>query len=228
MNTTLVRNPLIEHRLLVILCIFYTISSLTSAILVARLMQIGPLLLPGGIFIFPFSYAIIDIVAELYGYQLASKLILSLSIGSIFYAMYVFFILHVPYPAWWQHNDNYQQVLSSSMRLVFWGVIANYLASKLNAFVLVKLKLLLKGKSFPIRSIIASSIGELLLTTLVYVGVMFGTASISNIILLGISGYFVKVMLAILLAFPSQLVVAYAKRTGSFSNMEPNLKQTVC
>lgn len=214
-NLTITCSPNVFY-VLSFLCILYATTSLTSAVLVNRLIQLGPLLLPGGIFVFPVSYVITDMVAELFGVHIAKKMILALVLCSLFFAFILFLVIHLPYPSDWHLDSSYREVFDSSIRLVLFGVFANYLGSWCNASVVVRLRLYTKGKYFAIRSIIASGLGELILTLIVYFGVYWTTSAISGILQLVLDGYLIKLLYSMLLAFPSQFIISYLRHRGFY------------
>ena len=72
----LAREPKnINIKFILPLSLLYLTIYLTADSVAYKMVSIGAILEPGPPFIFPLSYALADIVAEVYGYSMAKKLI---------------------------------------------------------------------------------------------------------------------------------------------------------
>ena len=58
-----------------LLAISYAVCMITAQACAYRLLQIGPFVVPGGIFVFPATFVISDIISEVYGPTLARRAI---------------------------------------------------------------------------------------------------------------------------------------------------------
>lgn len=64
----------IPNNTTILFSVLYVTIILIPIVLAYRPVALGIFLIPGGAIIFPLSYSISDIVAEIYGYQIARQL----------------------------------------------------------------------------------------------------------------------------------------------------------
>ena len=140
--------------------VLFAACLLISNILASKIIQLGPWSAPAGVLIFPIAYIINDVIAEVWGYGKA-RLIIWAGFGVNLLAA-VFFLLAISLPAapFYQGQDAFQQVVGSSVRIVFASLMAYLAGSFLNAFVMSKFKLLTQGRGFSLRAIVSTLAGE--------------------------------------------------------------------
>lgn len=96
--------------------IFVTIA-ICDVLLVYRLVSIGSLIVTAGVFVMPIYYMLEDVVAEIYGFQLARKMILMMIICMYIFSTIITIAIHLSFPSDWQsHNSQYQFVLGHLFR----------------------------------------------------------------------------------------------------------------
>ena len=156
------------------------ISSFFVAILVvsniassAKIVDMGisifgvPLVFDGGTLLFPFVYILGDVLTEVYGFKTARRVIWT-GFAMMILAALVFFVLGaLPPESFWEAdvgNASYSAVLGGmSYGGIVLASLAAYLAGEFsNAAVLSKLKVKMKGRLLPVRTIGSSLIGQLL------------------------------------------------------------------
>lgn len=140
--------------------VLFAACLLISNILASKIIQLGPWSAPAGVLIFPIAYIINDVIAEVWGYGKA-RLIIWAGFGVNLLAA-VFFLLAISLPAapFYQGQEAFQQVVGSSVRIVFASLMAYLAGSFLNAFVMSKFKLLTQGRGFSLRAIVSTLAGE--------------------------------------------------------------------
>ncbi len=177
----------------VLIAVTSTVLLLISNITAVKLFSIGSIILPTSALLFPFTYIIGDIIAEVYGYKKARFVII---LGFIFNAfMSLFFLLTIKLPAaaTWSLQNEYKVILGTTPRLFVASLSAVLVGSLSNAFVLDVIKKLTKEKHLWMRTIGSTIVGELL-DTLIFVLIAFtGTVPTSAILTMIISQYFWKV-----------------------------------
>ena len=106
--------------------------------------------------IFPISYIINDVVAEVWGYRKARLIIWTGFLMNLFAVL--FYTLSVNWPAapFWQNQDAFANILSSTPRIAIASLLAYLVGSFINAFVMSKVKILSKGKNFSFRAILST------------------------------------------------------------------------
>lgn len=140
--------------------VLFAASLLIANLLASKIIQIGPWSAPAGVLIFPVSYIINDVIAEVWGYRKA-RLIIWAGFGVNLLAAF-FFALSIVLPAapFYEHQLAYETILGSSIRLVFASLMAYWAGSFLNAYVMSRFKVLTKGKGFSFRAIVSTLAGE--------------------------------------------------------------------
>ena len=143
---------------------------MVQEVLLNRLTSIGAGYITGGTFIYFTSPLIIDVVAEVYGYKVARQIIFCGLFSLLFMAVCVAICLKMPYPAFWKNVDAaYYLALESVVRTSIVSSIAVFIGQVINAYLISKWRILVKGKYFWLRCLGSSVIGDsatVILTTL--------------------------------------------------------------
>lgn len=141
--------------------LLFTVCLIVANIIEQKLIRIGPIEATAGLLIFPVSYIVNDLIAEVWGYRKA-RLIIWYGFIMNFIAVIVFRLsIWVPGSENFTHGDAFNLVLgSNTMRITLASFVAFLVGSFLNAYVMSKMKILQKGRGFSIRAIVSTIIGE--------------------------------------------------------------------
>jgi uncharacterized integral membrane protein (TIGR00697 family) len=140
-----------------------------------RLISIGNAYIGGGAFIYFTSPLIIDVVAEVYGYQIAKRLIWCGLFSLLFLAGCIYFVFKMPYPIFWSSTiEAYHRALDSTVRTCLVSTVTIFIGQKINSYLIVTWKIMTRGKYFWLRSLGSSVIGDGVTVTLFSCGVFFG------------------------------------------------------
>ncbi|NEW83656.1 MAG: queuosine precursor transporter [Mariniphaga sp.] len=140
--------------------ILFAICLLISNILATKIILIGSWAAPAGVLIFPIAYIINDVIVEVWGYQKARLIIWSGFAVNIMAVLFFTLALVVPAAPFWQNQEAFATILGSTPRIIAASLLAYLTGSFLNAFVMSKVKILMKGKDFSVRAILSTLIGE--------------------------------------------------------------------
>ena len=140
--------------------ILFAICLLISNILATKIILIGSWAAPAGVLIFPIAYIINDVIVEVWGYQKARLIIWSGFAVNIMAVLFFTLALVVPAAPFWQNQDAFATILGSTPRIIAASLLAYLTGSFLNAFVMSKVKILMKGKDFSVRAILSTLVGE--------------------------------------------------------------------
>lgn len=205
MNTT---NLIIskDKKCMMFLSMLYLGLLMTSFILSYRFVNIFSILTVSSTFIIPFVYALSDIIAEVYGYHEIRKVIWC-SFGVLFMvSLSLFWLTLLPASSKFDtFTSSYNTVFGHIMRVYFSNTLGMLLGMFLNSYLLIKLKIAMRGKRFFLRSLVSSAVGELLFTAIVYMIVQFQISSWRDIAEMIIVSYSVKM----LFTFLSSSITAY-------------------
>ena len=193
------------------LALFYLTIYLAADAVAYKMVAIGSILEPGPPFIFPLSYTIADIIAEVYGYAQAKKILFMTLIFQFLYALLVTIVVNLPHPEFWTMQTAYNQVFGDLTRFVGAGSLAVVSSHFLNIYVFSKWKILLNGKHFWLRSMGSSAIGGFILIAVIIIFGYSGTVDTQASLSMFFSIYALELLYAAITAWPAWLIAGYLK-----------------
>ncbi|MCL4484569.1 MAG: queuosine precursor transporter [Bacteroidetes bacterium] len=140
--------------------ILFAICLLISNILATKIILVGPWAAPAGVLIFPIAYIINDVIVEVWGYQKARLIIWAGFAVNLLAALFFSLAIVVPAASFWHNQEAFSTILGSTPRIVVASLLAYLVGSFLNAIVMSKVKVLMKGKEFSVRAILSTLVGE--------------------------------------------------------------------
>jgi uncharacterized integral membrane protein (TIGR00697 family) len=141
--------------------LLFVVTLLVSNILAVKLVEIGGLVLPAAIIIFPVSYILGDVLTEVYGYARARRVIW---LGFLFNLLAVLAIAAagaLPAAGFWDGQAAYERILGATPRILAASFLAYLVGEFLNAYVLAKLKVATSGRWLWLRTIASTLVGQL-------------------------------------------------------------------
>ena len=140
--------------------ILFAICLLIANILATKIILIGPWAAPAGVLIFPIAYIINDVIVEVWGYRKARLIIWSGFAVNILAALFFTLAVAVPAAPFWQNQMAFSSILGSTPRIILASLMAYLIGSFLIAYVMSRVKVLMKGKDFSVRAILSTLVGE--------------------------------------------------------------------
>jgi queuosine precursor transporter len=185
---------------------------LISNIGATKLIEFGPFITDGGVFLFPLTYIIGDILSEVYGLKAARKAIFMGFAMSILAAV-TFYLIQLSPPAdAYEFQSSFENVLGFVPRIVLASLLGYLVGQLLNAYVLVKIKQKTKERYLWARLIGSTAVGELADTvvfcTVAFYGVITGGEFLNYVIV----GYLYKTLLEVFLLPVTYPVIRSIKR----------------
>lgn len=190
----------------------YLTFLLSTVCLASRITQIGTMLEPGGIFVFPLTFSICDIVGEVYGYAYPRLFIWIGVLAEFLFSLVVITVSHLPAPDFFTQASAYEIVFDPTLRYVGSGLVGLLIGELTNVYLLSKWKIFLKGKFFILRSLLSTALGQALLTVIVDMLNYFGKLTEHHLGWMMVCGYLWKMCCAVIMVFPAWLVVKYLKK----------------
>ncbi len=190
----------------------YVTFLLSTVSLASRLTTVGSMLVPGGIFVFPLTFSICDIVGEVYGYAYPRLFIWVGILTEFIFSMITIQVSHMAAPEFFDRATAYQIVFDPTLRYVGSGLIGLLIGELANVYLLSKWKIIFKGKYFIFRSLLSTAFGQALLTFIVDILNYFGTVTHHHLGWMMVCGYLWKMGFAVIMVFPAWLTVRYLKK----------------
>jgi len=166
----------------------------------------------GGAFLFPLTYVVGDVLAEVFGFKAARRTIL-LGFGCSVLAAGSFWLAQiVPAAQNWEGQAAYQEILGFVPRIVLASMAAYLAGQLLNAWTLVLIKRRTGQRALWARLLGSTLVGELADTvvfcTIAFFGVITGAQFLGYVAL----GYIYKVLIEVILLPATYRVIKVVKR----------------
>jgi uncharacterized integral membrane protein (TIGR00697 family) len=166
------------YRYLNLVTAVFVTCLIIANIIAVKIIDIGGIIVPAAVIIFPISYIFGDILTEVYGYA-RSRQVIWIGFACNALAVLAIWIGQILPPAgFWNGQEAYSRILGYTPRLLVASFIAYLVGEFLNSFVLARMKLLTKGRWLWVRTIGSTLIGQgadsLVFITLAFVGTMAG------------------------------------------------------
>lgn len=204
-----------RFNVLPVLLLIYMSVMLSSAVLSNRLILFMGHITMGGTLVAPFWFVLSDLLAEIYGYKFAKKIIFWSFMSQVLFALICKLINNLPSPQYWSGEEHYQYVISPLFRNSIASFVAFMLSGYINIYLLTKWKVLLKGRYFWLRSMGSSCIGELIFTCLGVITIQYGILPWDIIGKIIIASFSLKVACSILISPPANIAAYFIKKVES-------------
>ncbi|KQN26394.1 hypothetical protein ASE86_09790 [Sphingomonas sp. Leaf33] len=167
-----------------------------------------------GVFFFPVSYIVGDVLTEVYGYARARRVIWMGFGALVFMAFMAWVVVSLPPARGWTGQAAYESVFGNTWRIVGASMIAFWAGEFANSVVLAQMKVLTKGRYLWMRTIGSTVVGQGLDSLIFYPLAFAGTAGWTSdaIIQVVISQFLLKTAWEAALTPVTYLVVNTLKR----------------
>lgn len=161
--------------LLAVFCAVFLISNITAQ----KGVQLGPLITDGAFFLFPLSYVIGDVIAEVYGFKTARRAVFT-GFGIAVLAVSTFYIaIWLPAADFYDMQDTFAAVLGLLPRIVAASLAGYVVGQLLNAWVLQKMKDRFGTDRLWVRLIGSTIVGEFA-DTLLFCSIAAGVIGVDS------------------------------------------------
>ena len=203
--------------------ILFAICLLISNILATKIILIGSWAAPAGVLIFPIAYIINDVIVEVWGYKKARLIIWSGFAVNLLAALFFTLAIVVPAAPFWQNQAAFSTILGSTPRIIAASLMAYLVGSFLNAFVMSKVKVLMKGKDFSVRAILSTLVGEAA-DSLIFIMIAFaGNMPFSVLIGMVFTQACIKTVYEIIILPFTILIVKWVKKVEGVDTFDESI-----
>ena len=134
---------------------------ITANIIAVKPVEVGGLIFPAAVVIFPLAYIFGDILTEVYGYARARQTIWIGFACNLIAVVAIMIGGLLPAAGFWPDQSAYDAILGFTPRLLLASFVAYLIGEFLNSFVLAKLKVRTAGRYLWLRTISSTLVGEL-------------------------------------------------------------------
>ncbi|MBI4267532.1 MAG: queuosine precursor transporter [Chloroflexi bacterium] len=173
----------VTPRFIIIVALFVT-CLITANIIAVKIISVGSFFLPAAIIVFPLSYIFGDVLTEVYGYRWARKIIWLGFLCNLVFVVFAWIGQILPAAPFWAEQEAYKTILGYTPRLLI-ASFSGYLVGEFaNSLVLVKMKMLTRGRWLWSRTITSTVVGQGLDTALFITIAFVGTSSFVPLMIL--------------------------------------------
>lgn len=201
-----------QFRWVLLLAMIYLVGWTATYPMIYKMIEIHGILEPGAVFLFPLSYAMADIISEVYGYRVARQIVWFAVFSGFVFCLSIAIVSSLPAPLFWSRQEGYNIVFSHILRAFLATTAASMIGNFINIYVISRWKVIMYGRYFWVRSLCSTAIGEATFSiiggTLAYAGVV----PWSKIVFLMMDGYLFKMLYALIAVWPAAMLVYILKR----------------
>lgn len=161
--------------LLALFCAVFLISNITAQ----KGVQLGPLITDGAFFLFPISYVIGDVMAEVYGFKAARRAVFTGFCIAVVAVLSFYIAIWLPAADFYDMDETFAAVLGLLPRIVVASLAGYVVGQLLNAWVLQKMKDRFGTGNLWARLIGSTVVGELA-DTLLFCSIAAGVIGIDS------------------------------------------------
>ena len=205
-------NQPIQYKYFTLISMLSITMMIIAMLFTYRVIQIGPFMAPGAVFVFALTYTVADIITEVYGFKMVKQVIFSTLFCIVLFNITCIFLINLPVPKTATYVDAYNLVFSHNLNLMVGFSISFVISDLVNAYAINKWRILFKGKYFWLRSIGSSAIGETLFGIFA-AGLMYSSIlSYLEFVKVVSSTWMIKMCISIIASYPATIAVEVLKK----------------
>ena len=201
----------------------YVTILLAATVLAYRIVLIGPIPEPGSTLIYTSSFYLANVFAEVYGPNASKKLIWESILCGYIFAFLLTGVNSLPAPTYWDNTGAFDQVLGHVLRFTNAGVVGYLLSAFLNVYLITKWKFKMGGRSFWLRSLLASAISEATATFIAGFITFCGMMPVKNIIIIMTSALTFKLLYGFVAIVPASFLAFFFKKIEADVYVNPSI-----
>lgn len=184
-----------EALYLFILISLFTGGLVISGVLAAKLVTIGPFVLPAGVLAFSLTFVVTDIISEIYGSGTSRRVVFAGFISLLATLVLIQLAMALPNPAFWPNQQAFTTILGTSSRIIIASMVAYLVSQNTDVFLFGFIRKFTGGSHLWFRNNVSTVISQLLDSVIFVTIAFYGTFPILEIIL---GHWAIKVAIAII------------------------------
>ncbi|MQG19221.1 MAG: queuosine precursor transporter [SAR202 cluster bacterium] len=183
---------------LISLSVIFTTLLLTANISAVKIIAIGTEGIDAGIIAYPLTFLISDVLSEIYGRKITTKIIWLGFISNLLMISILFLVGIIPEASYWNDQESYNKILGSVPRIIFASMIAYLISQHHDVFAFEMWKNITKQRFLWIRNNASTIVSQGIDTTIFVLLAFIGTYSTNEIWNMIWITYLIKVAIAII------------------------------
>jgi len=182
--------------ILVVLATLFTACLLVANIIAVKLISIGGWVVPAGIIAYPLTFLFTDVIAELYGRRIASRVIWAGFGANLLMVILIFGGKLLPPATIWGSQSAYESILGMVPRIVLASMIAYLISQHHDVFAFHFWRQKTKGRFLWLRNNASTMVSQALDTGLFIPIAFWGTVSTEVLTEMLLTQYIIKLVIA--------------------------------
>jgi hypothetical protein len=183
--------------ILVVLATLFTTCLIVANIIAVKLISIFGWVVPAGIIAYPLTFLFTDVIAELYGRKIASRVVWAGFGANILMVILIFGGKLLPPAAIWQDQLAYESILGMVPRIVLASMIAYLISQHHDVFAFHFWRQKTKGRFLWLRNNASTMVSQALDTGLFITIAFWGTVPIAVVTEMLLTQYVMKLIIAV-------------------------------
>jgi uncharacterized integral membrane protein (TIGR00697 family) len=214
----------IRYKYLTLISSIVVTLYIVTAVVQNRLVSIHGFDICAAIFVYPFSYLLCDISAEVYGYKITRQILWCSLLSWIISGLFIAFTIRLPTPIFWSsYSQEFNVVMSPYLRTIMSGIVAVVAGQFINIYTISKFKILTRGRFFWMRSVSSCLTGDLITTVLSLSFIFLGRMPFHEITQLIVYELTISIVIQAIFAIPATLIVNFLKKSENADAFDYNV-----
>ncbi len=201
---------------------------LVANIIAVKLISIGPWVVPVAVIAYPFTFLVTDVISELYGRKIASKVVWLGFAMNLLMVLLIYIGKIIPSASFWEQQASYDSILGYVPRIVLASMVAYLVSQNHDVFAFHFWKNKTNGKYLWLRNNASTMVSQAI-DTLLFISIAFvGTIPVSVLLNMMIGQYLIKIVIAVVDTPLCYMIVGIVRRSIKTSrNMSELDVQTI-
>ena len=148
-----------SHWFVAVVALFVT-ALITANIVAVKLIDVGGMVLPAAIIVFPVSYIIGDVLTEVYGFRQARRVIWLGFACNLLAVVVIWLAGALPAAGFWDGQPAFERILGQAPRILAASFAAYLVGEFANSAVLARMKVATEGRFLWARTIGSTVVGQ--------------------------------------------------------------------
>lgn len=209
------------------MAMLYMMLMILTGLFVYKIIKIGSFLVPAAIFVTPIIYCLSNVTTEVYGYQIGRNMMWWFVVSSAVFTGISNLLIHIESPPDFKCQAAFEFVFGSMPYVFIAGIIGTVSGMTFNNFVVSKCKIMMDGKRYWVRSLIATCGGEIVYNLIAYPIMLLTHLPFREFLHILISVTLFKIGTTILFLLPECLLARYLKIKEKLNTFDYNVSYNI-